>query len=842
MQRTWIPLCALTSLLVSGSECLAQSEYNTAFFHGTGEQSFINLIDPDSGIIPGTYSLDVYVNRKLVEQRDVEIVRDKPDSALHPCISADRLRAWSVALPADDDEPCYPLERRIAGASMNVTMTEHRLDIQVPQLNMLTQPRGTVPATRYDEGINAAFVNYNLAANTIRSYGQNSQYAYLYLNNGINIGAWRLRQMANLTKRDGETGHWKNVSSWAERALPSLRSRLLLGQGSTGTTLYDSIPFRGVQLASEPMMRADSQSRYAPVVRGVAESNARVEVRQNKYLIYSTNVPPGPFAFDDIVPVSQSGDLFVTIIETDGRKTNLVIPYTVLPGLVRKGQWNYEITAAKYHDGADGYAPAFVESQLARGMSDTVTLSGGLLSAEHYRSAAMGVGKNMGHFGAVSVDLALSDTRLARGDDEQGGSARFLYAKSFLDSRTDFQVAGYRYSSSGYYDFQESVQERRRWDNGRYKTYYWDDADQDNPDWVASKPEIHYDSRYATKKARLDISMSQQIGEISQLYLTFSKQSYWQDAGSDTTVQSGFTSRLGNVTWSLYYQNTRNHYIAHDSSINLRLSLPLSFGSHPATATTDLHADRAGNVSSSAGLSGSLLEDNRLSYAMQVQQNDAEGTAGDLSMGYKGGAGNLWLGYSRAEDVQQSSMNLSGGILAHAGGVTLSQPPGSTFTLIEAQDAQGVRVENQAGVRIDAAGYAVAPHAIPYRNNTWSLNTLDFPEGLDVPVATQNNVPTRGAITRVTFETYRGDSVLIHSKRPDNSVPPVGAQAYSRGERNNGIVGPDGDIFVSGVLPGEAIAIRWGEGDDEQCRIQLPDEERREQDTAGYREISAICR
>lgn len=101
--------------------------------------------------------------------------------------------------------------------------------------------------------------------------------------------------------------------------------------------------------------------------------------------------------------------------------------------------------------------------------------------------------------------------------------------------------------------------------------------------------------------------MSQQIGEISQLYLTFSKQSYWQDAGSDTTVQSGFTSRLGNVTWSLYYQNTRNHYIANDSSINLRLSLPLSFGGHPATATTDLRADRAGNVSSSAGLSGSCL-------------------------------------------------------------------------------------------------------------------------------------------------------------------------------------------------------------------------------------------
>jgi len=842
MQRAWIPLCALTSLLVTGSECAAQSEYNTSFFHGSGDRSFINLIDPDSGIIPGTYSLDIYVNQKLVDQRDVEIVRDNADKSLRPCISAEQLRDWSVAIPPEDDERCYPLEKRMTGASMGFTMAEHRLDIQVPQLSMHTQPRGAIPSTRYDDGINAAFVNYNLVANNVRSSGQESQYAYLYLNNGINIGAWRFRHMANLTKRSGEESHWQNVSSWAERALPSLKSRLLLGQASTGTVLFDSIPFRGAQLASEPLMRAESQSRYAPIVRGVAESNARVEVRQNKYLIYSTNVPPGPFAFDDIVPVSQSGDLFVTIIETDGRKTNLVIPYTVLPGLVRKGQWNYDVAAGKYHDGANGYAPGFAESQLSYGISDTITLSGGLLSAEHYQSAALGVGQNMGHFGAVSVDLALSDTRLARGDAEQGGSARFLYAKSFLDSRTDFQVAGYRYSSSGYYDFQESVQERRRWDNGRYKTYYWDDTRLDDPEWVVSKPEVSYDASYATKKSRLDISMSQQIGEISQFYLTFSRQNYWKGAKTDTSVQSGLTSRLGNVTWSLYYQNTRNHYASNDSSINLRLSLPLSLGSHPATATTDLHADRAGNVSSSAGLSGSMLEDNRLSYAVQVEQNDSERTAGDMSMGYRGGAGNLWLGYSTAENMQQTSMNLSGGIVAHRGGVTLSQPPGTTFSLIEAQNAEGVGVMNQTGVRIDASGYAVAPNAIPYRNNTWSLDTRDFPGDLDVPLATQNNVPTRGAITRVTFETWRGESVLIHSRRPDNSVPPVGAQAYSRGDRNNGIVGTDGDIFVSGVTAGETITIRWGEGADEQCRIQLPDGHPVDQAGAGYREIAAICR
>lgn len=842
MQRSWISLCALTSLLVTGTECVAQSEYNTSFFYGADNQSLINLIDPDSGIVPGTYTLDIYVNHKLVEQRDVEIMRDEQDKTLHPCLSAGQLRAWSVDIPADADATCYALDRHLKGASVAFTMVDHRLDIQVPQIYMHTQPRGAIPATRYDDGINAAFVNYNLAASHVNNDGQDSQYANLYLNSGINLGAWRLRNMGNLTKRSGQNSHWQSVSAWAERAVPSLQSQLLFGQASTGTTVFDSIPFRGVQLASEPMMRAESQSRYAPVVRGVAQSNARVEVRQNKYLIYTTNVPPGPFAFDDIVPVSQSGDLYVTIIETDGSRTNLVIPYTVLPGLVRNGQLNYEIVAGKYHDGADGYAPAFAESQFSYGATDSVTLSAGLLSAEHYQSAGLGVGKNMGDLGALSVDLSFSDTRLARGDSEQGASARFLYAKSFLDSRTDFQVAGYRYSSSGYYDFQESVQERRRWENGRYKTYYWDDTDENAEQWVISEPEVSYASNYATKKARLDVSMSQQLWDIGQLWLTLSKQTYWKDASTDTTIQSGLTSRLGNVTWSLYYQNTRNHYASNDSSINLRLTLPLNFGSYPATATATMRSDRSGYASSSAGLSGSLLDDNRLSYAMQVQQNKSERTAGDLSMGYKGQAGNLWLGYSNAEHVRQSSLNLAGGVVAHRGGVTLAQPLGTTFALIEAPNAQGVRVTNQSGVRIDSSGYAIVPNAVPYRNNTWSLNTRDFPDGLDVPLATKNSVPSRGAIAYVPFETYRGESVLIHSRLPDNNVPPVGAQAYSRGNRSNGVVGPEGDIFVSGVTAGEALTIRWGESQGEQCLIQLPDLHADAQGKAGYREINAICR
>ncbi|XLM21608.1 fimbria/pilus outer membrane usher protein, partial [Chromobacterium piscinae] len=58
---------------------------------------------------------------------------------------------------------------------------------------------------------------------------------------------------------------------------------------------------------------------YAPVVRGVAETNAKVSVRQNGNVIYENVVPPGEFSIDDLYNTGFSGDLEVTVTEADGR-------------------------------------------------------------------------------------------------------------------------------------------------------------------------------------------------------------------------------------------------------------------------------------------------------------------------------------------------------------------------------------------------------------------------------------------------------------------------------------------------------------------------------------------
>ncbi|WP_163574289.1 fimbria/pilus outer membrane usher protein, partial [Klebsiella pneumoniae] len=86
-----------------------------------------------------------------------------------------------------------------------------------------------------------------------------------------------------------------------------------------------------------------------------------------------------------------------------------------------------------------------------------------------------------------------------------------------------------------------------------------------------------------------------------------------------------------------------------------------------------------------------------------------------------------------------------------------------------------VRLENQPGVAIDRFGYAVLTSAMPYRHNRVALRTSDIGNGLEIPLAAKDIVPTERAIGRVTFETHLGQSLLIHAKLADVSVPVIGA-------------------------------------------------------------------
>ncbi len=233
----------------------------------------------------------------------------------------------------------------------------------------------------------------------------------------------------------------------------------MLRIGDTYTTgdVFDSIQFRGVQLMSDDEMLPDSQRGFAPTIRGVAHSNAKVTVSQHGYVIYETFVSPGAFAISDLYPTSQSGDLEVKVTESNGAVRTFTQPYSAVPYMLREGRGKFSLSVGRYHSGGESVrSPEFLQGTLFYGLTAGFTLYGGTQLARDYQAWALGLGPRFWRVRIAGRGCHQAVTRTPSGKRYTGHSLRAQYQKNFVSSGTAFSLASYRYSSSGYYDFAEA--------------------------------------------------------------------------------------------------------------------------------------------------------------------------------------------------------------------------------------------------------------------------------------------------------------------------------------------------------------------------------------------------
>ncbi|WP_147569972.1 fimbria/pilus outer membrane usher protein, partial [Edwardsiella tarda] len=177
-----------------------------------------------------------------------------------------------------------------------------------PQIAMNKNPRGFVDLNNIDNGITALLLNYSYSGSKNydrKSNGSNTTSNYINLRPGINIGPWRLRNYTTWSNSDDKSSKWDTVYTYLSRSINQLKSQLVLGDGVSPSSVFDSVPFRGIQLGTDDDMYPESVRGYAPVVRGIARSNAQITIRQNGYTIYQTEVAAGPFEINDLYPTGS---------------------------------------------------------------------------------------------------------------------------------------------------------------------------------------------------------------------------------------------------------------------------------------------------------------------------------------------------------------------------------------------------------------------------------------------------------------------------------------------------------------------------------------------------------
>lgn len=816
----------LLTALIGGVLFVKTSAYAGNYFNPKfigQEVADLSAFEKGDGIPPGRYTTDIYVNDNLVLQStSVAFVIDASGN-ITPQFSTKELTSIGIKVDGlqldnntQDSAAIALLQQKIPEATIDFDLAKQRLEITVPQIYLQKEARGYIPPEQWEQGINALLFNYNLIGNrNWQDSGANSS-TFLNLQSGINVGAWRLKNNSfwNHSKSpDGSSySQWENVSTWIERNIAEIKGKIKAGDINTSSDVFDSVSARGIQLMSDDNMLPDSQKGFAPAVRGIAQSNAKVTIRQNGYLIYQTYVPPGAFEIDDLYPAAGSGDLDVTVTEMNGGETRYTVPYSTVPLMQRDGRFKYALSMGEFHAVSDRRGkPRFFQSDMAWGLPYDLTLYGGTQLSENYRALSVGMGKNIGTLGALSADLTQAKSLLADGSEHSGQSARFLYAKLFNELGTSLQLMGYRYSTEGFYTLGDTT----------YRTMqgYSSVSGTNNPEEF-----YNYYNLRNTRKSKFQINISQPIRGWGAFYVSGAEQRYWRTDKKETLMQAGYNDSWKGLNYSLAWSyNHTPGQSKSDQQVSISLSASLSTllglnDRHNTRLTYNNNTDKSGYTTQSVGVSGTLLEGNNFSYAIQQgHANRGNATNGSANLSYTGQYNNLDLGYGYDRNTRQINYGVSGGIVVHDEGVTFSQPLGITNVLVAAPGASNVSVENSTGVKTDWRGYAVVPYASTYRRNRVALDTRSLGHHVDLDNAITDVVPTEGALVKAAFDTHIGARTLMTLTR--NGKPLPFGSILKNPNGSSTIVGEAGQAYLSGLPKNGTLEAQWGTSDDEKCRI-----------------------
>ncbi|MDI9705334.1 fimbria/pilus outer membrane usher protein [Acinetobacter baumannii] len=845
-QLTTLCIGIFSSLVYAGD-----AEFNVEFLKDVTDQVSVDAVKYGYSIAPGIYDFSIFINEKKIDKRSVRFYNNEKNDVI-PCIDKSFLDDYSILVKSSAEtrqfgNGCYDITA-IPNATITTDTNAQKINLSIPQINLRQYARGYVPVRLFNQGINAIVLNYSATSNYFNNKNSEDRYSNsIFLNGGFNYGAWRYRNQSSLIQYSGESKHWQTISNKLERDLhTTIPMRLELGDSSSNNDVFDSVNFRGIQLSNDTIQLPIGLQNYAPIIRGVAQTNALIEIRQNGYIIYTTNVAAGSFVIDDLYAANESGDLEVSIIESDGHIRKFIQPYSAVPNMVRAGQSKFQVTAGQYRNGTyDNYHPYFTQLSYAYGLNNYFTPYTGAIVAEDYYAVAAGMGLSLGNYGALSSDITYAQNKTAQGDIKTGTSLRFLYAKSLNKLGTNVRLVGYRYSTENYYSLSDAIQEKAQWRNGVYEYIYNDNTTINNNQLNEDeRKRYYYSTTYYNKRNQFQVSLNQNLGKWGQIYATLAKTDFWQKEYNQESWQIGYNHNYKNISYGLYYQRNKSMYQSSTSNVGFNISLPLdrprSLKKYDLVSYSSFdHSNDIGNTTNSS-LSGSFLEDKNLTAQLQVghtEQNSNDTLA--ISTNYRGTQLNSSFGYTYSDQYQQASANINGGVLIHSDGILFGQQMYSNPIIVEAKGAEGVRVENQSGLKIDKSGYAVISGSSAYMRNRVALRAEDIGQNINIEDPVVNDiVPTKYAIVKVKFDVRSGKSVLA-TLRLNNKFITTGASVVDmKTQKNVGLVGLNGEAYLSGVQSEQKLLVKWGDDAIEQCQLVLPLLSERKM---GYDEINVEC-
>ncbi|EEQ4634571.1 fimbrial biogenesis outer membrane usher protein [Escherichia coli] len=750
----------------------------------------------DGQQLPGKYLVAVSVNDKRKNHGYYTIDFQYRGDVLSPNINEGDLSSFGINpkkinLTLYKDSDYIDFEK--SDIKFYFSFFSKALVFYVPRQSIVNGNSELAHESQWDDGINALYLNYDakLYHRSVRYDAKNNESYYTSLEPGVNIGSWRIRSSGIWMKGYDGDSKYESSYSYAERDLRSLKSKLLLGESSTGSEIFDSIPFKGIRLSTSDNMIPYFEREFVPTVRGVANSVAQVDVRQNGYLIYSTEVPSGPFALSDI-PASEGSDLEVTVTEDNGAVQHFTVPFNAPAISIKSGSLRYDLTLGKYRPYYNtSQEDNFGHLTIIYGFNDLLTGYTGVQASNNYFSGAIGLGFNLYELGAVSLDSVYS--RNGYNDDEAGSAVRIRYNKLLSETNTSFNLASYQYASKNYSTFADSMESEK-----------------------------HYSDAWK-KKNDSSISIRQSFNNYGNVDLSLNKTTYWDQKDESYANFSYSTSLFNRASLTIGWNRILDSYYNEKEDV-FSASISIPFGRWLNTNSTNLIYqivnERDDSISNSISLNG-LTYDNRLSWGVSqgVNSKNSNNNRTAFNTSLRNSFGTMSAMYNYSRQLTQYGGGLNGSIVLHNQGITFGQRIHGAAALIDVNGAENVSVSYKPGVVTDNKGFALVGGLSTYRKNNIYLEQNNINSATSIDKTISSVVPTDNAIVRAVFATTKGNKAIFKLLNKDNTPIKFGAVVNISKKENAGIVGDDGKVYITGLDNNGILDVQWGKGSMDRCRV-----------------------
>lgn len=755
-------------------------------------------------VLPGIYRMGVRINDRVLPEQEVLFFVPKESSKESvPCLTPKLVKQFEFKeevnqkLVWSEGGQCLNLSE-LTWLEARGNLQKNTVQVSVPHIYQKYTVDNWDPPSSWDDGIGGIMLDYNLNGMYRRDLNSSSSTKSLSGNGvlGVNYDAWRFRAAwqasANESSYSGDIQRDSSFTRfYAYRPIPELGAKLTVGESSLGSMVFDSFNFTGASINSEDKMLPPNLRGYAPEIVGFAKTNAKVTVSEQGRVVYETTVPAGPFRIQELHS-AISGALDVRIEEQDGSISEYQMNTANIPYLSRPGSVRYRLSIGQATEYVrENKGVTFAAGEYSWGVSNGLSLYGGAVVGDGYSSFALGLGRDLWSFGAVSFDTTHAIAKGVSQEDISGNSYKLSYSKRFDEYNSQVTFAGYRFSDKKFMNMNEYLNRLNEGDtrgNGKdmYRLMFNKTFDSGLSAYISFDRETYWD-RETTNYYNLSVSDSFSIGNIKNASVNLS-----------------------------IYKNIRDN--TENNGVYLSFSFPLGNGN-----SVDLNTNYAnGSSTNTIGYYGRLDENS--SYRVSAGNGENQTARGGAYYRHTGSIGDYSVNAGFQDSAYQSlGMSAQGGMTLTAEGGALHRLStlGGARLLVDTGGVSNVPVlGNGKATFTNGLGNAVVSDVDSYSRSAVKVDLNKLPDNVEASGAVVQMTLTEGAIGYKKMDVIAGYKAMAVLKLDDGTSPPFGAQVMNKDKRQVAIVGEGGSVYLTGLNPGMQMMVNWG--DSEQCSMIVP--------------------